>query len=217
MTTLPVPSRRSAVLIGFSKRQVWTRPNLTPPSLKCLTTCGHVCVNLSLPCNQESCVNYSLTLEGARLALWSFSYTYPKNFSILVAQPFLYHTVVSQMESAIRARSVGLPYYHFTFSFTHDSLLMPLLNVLHLPQDEWPPYATRLVFELWRKKGTLANEKDPYYLRILLNGQSLTHKLTHINKEHFVVDRELVHYPAWVATVTSGPYRDVPSYKKACT
>lgn len=178
---------------------------------------SRLCHNLSLPCNRETCVNYSLALEGGRLAQWSFANSHPLNSSILTAQPFLYHTVLSEMESAIHSGAGGLPYYRFTFSFSHDSLLTPLLNVLSLPQNEWVPYASRLVFELWRKKGALRNEDDSYYVRLLFNGQSLTHRLVHIDESYFAVEQELVSYPAWVETLVSGPYRDIQLYKEVCS
>ena len=65
----------------------------------------------------------------------------------------------------------------------HDSTVTPLLINLGVhDQKRWTPYATRVVFELWRDT-LLDSSKQPdsidnFYFRVLVNGKVVTSKMT---------------------------------------
>lgn len=75
----------------------------------------------------------------------------------------------------------------------HDTVIAPVLAALGLYEDElcvWPPYASRIVFELWQRKGqTKSKSKDldgagsgsdpslSLSVRVIFNGQDLTHRI----------------------------------------
>ena len=73
----------------------------------------------------------------------------------------------------------------------HDTVIAPVLAALGLYEDElcvWPPYASRIVFELWQKKGRSKDLEGPgagsgsdpslsLSVRVIFNGQDLTHRI----------------------------------------
>eukprot|EP00794_Sanderia_malayensis_P015145 gene15145-16702_t len=68
----------------------------------------------------------------------------------------------------------------------HDTVLVPLLAVLGVHDGKWPPYASRIVFELWESKtnhnpgiagSDLYQKFQGYYLRVIYNGKPLTGKV----------------------------------------
>jgi hypothetical protein len=66
----------------------------------------------------------------------------------------------------------------------HDTVIAPVLAGLGIYKDElcgWPPYASRIVFELLRPEGavqSMENEKEvSYHARVIYNGKDLTHQI----------------------------------------
>ena len=69
----------------------------------------------------------------------------------------------------------------------HDTVIAPVLAALGLYEGElcvWPPYASRIVFELWQKKGRSkdldgagSGSDHSLSVRVIFNGQDLTHRI----------------------------------------
>ena len=68
----------------------------------------------------------------------------------------------------------------------HDTIISPLLSMLGVHNWRWPPYASRLVFELWKDTNGVENRGggakllskfDNYFIRVLYNGIDLTSKV----------------------------------------
>ena len=67
----------------------------------------------------------------------------------------------------------------------HDTVILPLLVLLGVHDDKWPPYASRVIFELWHNANGMKNPKEDEmyptfqnrYIRILYNGKPLTSKV----------------------------------------
>ncbi|GFN74270.1 acid phosphatase-like 2 [Plakobranchus ocellatus] len=57
----------------------------------------------------------------------------------------------------------------------HDNTLTPLIAALGLTDTVWPGYATRLVFELYRRKWS-SSGKAQHFVRVLLNGKPVTYE-----------------------------------------
>ena len=55
----------------------------------------------------------------------------------------------------------------------HDNTLTPLITALGLEEAVWPGYATRLVFELYKRAST-PDVRAQHFVRILLNGKPVT-------------------------------------------
>lgn len=87
-----------------------------------------------------------------------------KKFSTLLMQPLLLK--ISSLFNEIVDSKSNLK---FSLHSGHDTTISPLLEALGIHDGVWPPYASRINFELYR------NKKSPsYYLRILYNGKDLT-------------------------------------------
>lgn len=91
----------------------------------------------------------------------------------------------------------------------HDTIISPLLNVLGIHDWRWPPYASRLVFELWKdtdgaqkraRDSTLLSKFDNYFIRVLYNGEDLTSKVEFCKGQ--LVQNQLCPVSAFVKVVS---------------
>ncbi len=166
-----------------------------------------------LPCLREDgpCVPYSQALELFQYADWVWANGHPLMSSIIATMPLLNHSVLTPMERIMDSfqQHNSLPgSYRFMVSLTHDDTITKLLTNLGVGVREWIPYATRIVFELWRKKTT-----NEYKVRILLNGEVVTEQIECWSEG---MNRELVPYIALKEFLLSGKYRNLMSYNKIC-
>ncbi|XP_067951095.1 2-phosphoxylose phosphatase 1-like [Watersipora subatra] len=63
----------------------------------------------------------------------------------------------------------------FSVYAAHDVTIKPLFLALELPLNQWPPYASRVMFELYRP--TVDADTEEFLLKIIYNGQDLTRLL----------------------------------------
>lgn len=171
-----------------------------------------MCHNLALPCGQQGCPSATFLLEGARAAHRAFNNMYSNKLSIVKTQAYLSNTVIGGMEQVVHSHS----YIKLLLSFAHDSVLTPLLNSLGVGQQVWIPYASRIVMELWRDRNGPADDDNVYYVRLLLNGVSITHKLPGVPPTEFHANSQLISYAEWRRRLLTGPARELSSYKKIC-
>lgn len=144
----------------------------------------HVCHQMALPCNERNkCVDQSfikkiwnvLDSDGTKFKSQSKSYV---KFAHLVLHPLL-SEILKRMKDNILLKDSQ----KFVLYSGHDITLSPLAVVLGLHSDgKWPPYASRIVFELYTK----VHGKNPSqgYIRVLYNGKDRTKHLTFCNKLH---------------------------------
>ena len=141
-----------------------------------------------LPCTKDDqCVDCGLGKIMFDFADWTWTKKYPPNSSYLAILPFLRHSLMDTMDSAIF--DMRRKTYKFLLTFTHDSTLLLLFQALGLPVREWTPYASRIVFELWKTSDT--HQAPHFYVRVLLNGRIVTRKLPYAH------GGELVDFATW--------------------
>ncbi len=71
---------------------------------------------------------------------------------------------------------------HLTIYSGHDTVIAPVLAALGVYNKfcSWPPYASRVVFELWKNNRKLSRSRTgmesirDYYVRVLYNGNDVT-------------------------------------------
>lgn len=193
---------------------------------------GLVCHKLPLPCRDGMCLNESMISQGAKSVNWLFPQRHLLPSSILAIQPFLVHSVINEIDIAIiNNAAVGDTNQQYSgittqkpfkllFNFGHDSTITSLLGTLGITVDEWVPFASRIIIEVWRKNSpgqSSATQPPPYYIRILFNGRSLMDRLSkHYQPIETELDGELVLYDTWKNRMTSGPYRSVDDYHRKC-
>nr|XP_057936750.1 2-phosphoxylose phosphatase 1 isoform X1 [Doryrhamphus excisus] len=118
-----------------------------------------------------------------------------RKYAILAMYPYLNRTA-SRMERVAKAAAGRQPPRArddvFTLSSAHDVTMAPLLSALGLEKARFPPFAARLVFELWKSpsvaqgeqkkrqtKGERIKTRDGgFFIRLLYNGEDVTFHTT---------------------------------------
>ena len=172
-----------------------------------------------LPCHGDKCVDFPYALKLFDYNDWNWSHKLPRNSSTVRLLPFLRHSVLEPMLKVAARDTINSnagdedPYsFKFMLTLSHDDTLMMLLNALGYRLDKWIPYASRITFELWRKK----NFSEHYmYVRILFNGETITGK-TLPGKGAATLKGELISLENWREFLTTGQFRDLATYNKVC-
>lgn len=95
----------------------------------------------------------------------------------------------------------------------HDTIISPLLSLLSIHDWRWPPYASRVVFELWRdtdrtesktKRSNHLSKFEGYFIRVLYNGEPLTSKVNICQGS--LVDNQLCPVSAFVKYVADDQF-----------
>lgn len=127
-----------------------------------------ICHNMKLPCNAEGeCVTKEDVEKIYVDGNWENKFRYGY---VDIARLMVGHFANELRDSMAQGNKMGYPRYAL-FS-GHDDTLTPLLAGLGISVDIWPPYASNLVFELWRAKGTMPAEMK-LFVRAVYNGEVL--------------------------------------------
>ena len=117
-----------------------------------------------------------MAAKAMHFATWAFA----KNFTGIA--DVASHPMLIQ----IAKRMVNKPQHKSSLKFVlysgHDSTVTPLLINLGVhDRTRWTPYATRVVFELWRDtlldSSKQSGSVDNFYFRVLVNGKVVTSKM----------------------------------------
>lgn len=164
-----------------------------------------------LPCNERGeCVDYTFAKQLAVAGDWTYEHKHPRNSSFLLLLPFLKHSIIDVMENVVHGE---WPAYKVMLTFTHDDVIAKLRSILGIPTLEWVPYASRLVFELWRTRGS---EPD-YYVRMLFNGETITNTIrlpserTSFEQRHNLILLQTLH-----DHILTDKLADVRTYHNLC-
>jgi hypothetical protein len=142
---------------------------------------GH-CHGLDLPCSslgQGLCMDSALAAKVAVQADRHYCSRYDgeeggREGTQLAIFPFL-KEVISRLNASasevVTGTMVDAP--PFVLYSGHDTVVAPLLSALGAYDCRWPPYASRVVFELWKDVETTS-----VFVRLLFNGKPLTHLIT---------------------------------------
>lgn len=109
-------------------------------------------------------------------------------YLLLLRQPQLTHVVscifsvqiVSRLRTAASLPADSPDAVKLTLLSGHDTVIAPVLASLGLYTNGlcvWPPYASRIVFELWEpsvSSSTSSSPSDDFYVRVLYNGEDRT-------------------------------------------
>ncbi|CAH1240690.1 PXYLP1 [Branchiostoma lanceolatum] len=132
----------------------------------------HLCHKIDLPCGGKTCLKMKQFetlikhfMENNRMRAEEGVFA---SYAALEMNPML-SDIVSSMER-FAAGEDGV--HKFVLYSGHDVTVSPLLYALGIPETKWCPYATRVVFELWRASAGVAR-----YVRVLYNGVNVTDQL----------------------------------------
>lgn len=165
-----------------------------------------------LPCYRDQCIDFPYALKLFNYSDWNWSHKLPYNSSLVHLLPFLRHSILEPMKKRV---SDDTEEDSFTFKFmvtlSHDDTMMMLLNAVGYRLDAWIPYASRVVFELWR------NYKLEHFVRVLFNGEVISNRtLPGKDEGTSVGNGELIKLEKWSDFITTGPFRDVNTYNRVC-
>jgi hypothetical protein len=98
----------------------------------------------------------------------------------------------------------------------HESSIIPLLISLGIYEQRWIPYASRLIFEYWRKTSNETKKSQRQYIRVLFNGKVVTQKLTFC-KEKVIQGGELCPLEEFLAWLGGGEFEETQRrYERMC-
>ena len=165
-----------------------------------------------MPCYRGHCIDYPYALKLFNYSDWNWSHKLPYNSSLVRLLPFLRHSVLEPMKKRILDDSEEDPFtFKFMLTLSHDDAIIMLLNALGYRLDVWIPYASRVVFELWR------NYKLEYFVRVLFNGEVISDRTLAGRDEGATIGNgELIKFERWSDFITTGPLRDVDAYNQVC-
>lgn len=128
-----------------------------------------ICHDMKLPCNADGeCVTNDdmekIYVDGN----WENKFRYGY---VDIARLMIGHFANEIRDSMLQGNLMGYPRY-VLFS-GHDDTLTPLLAGLGISVDIWPPYASNLVFELWRTRDSSPSEMK-LFVRVVYNGDVQT-------------------------------------------
>ena len=147
-----------------------------------------------LPCSKDECVSYEFGNDLFAYVDWTYATKFPLNSAVIT---FHFRNNVADKSHLFNR--------NFMLSVAHDSTILQVLNAIRLPiVHDWIPYASRLVFELWKEK-----DQPKHFVRILYNGQPITQL-----RDDF--QHELVEFSEWKNSLTTGNYRNIDSYNSVC-
>ena len=139
--------------------------------------------------------------EAMHFATWAFAENYT-GIADVATHPMLIQIAKRMVNKSQRKSSLKFVLYS-----GHDSTVTPLLINLGVhDRRRWTPYATRVVFELWRD--TLIDSSmqpdsiENFYFRVLVNGEVVTSKMKFCGDA--LVDEELCPVQELVSWLSNG-------------
>ncbi|KAJ9455928.1 hypothetical protein DIPPA_22729 [Diplonema papillatum] len=128
------------------------------------------CHGHPLPCGNGGCLTAATAAEILRAADEFYCERYSgdaggRESARMAMYPFLLYILDGLQAMADRRTNATTRLF-----FGHDSIVAPLLSALGAFDCRWPPYASRVVFELWELREVMM-------VRLLYNGLPVTHKV----------------------------------------
>ena len=172
----------------------------------------HYCHHLLLPHRSNQCIQpwavadiYDAVNEHGR------DQHLDKNLLKIVRlklQPLLYE-IAHRMNSQLSGQSQ----LKFVLYSGHDSTIEPLANALGFSSGDWPRYAARIVFELYKKQND-----DSGYIRVLYDGKPVTDQVIFCQPNLADAKTSLCRLQYFLDFVDHGNIKDLnaDSYDKAC-
>jgi len=121
-----------------------------------------LCHNMSLPCRDGNCV----TMEDLQIvhdgANFEMTYQYASDEIARLSVGTFLHELRDLLVGDQRSK-MSPPYALY---LGHDFTIAQIFQAFHLGIDIWPPYASHMIFELWKE--VVGNKKA---IRVLYNGE----------------------------------------------
>ncbi|XP_077579500.1 2-phosphoxylose phosphatase 1 isoform X2 [Stigmatopora nigra] len=206
----------------------------------------HLCHNISFPCvfskdrSTKRCLSTTQFAVIRRQQLDDeidrTKVGFYRKFAILAMYPYLNRTANKMERVAKVAAGTWKPRAGgeevFTLSSAHDVTMAPLLSALGLEKARFPPFAARLVFEMWEStsvkqgqldqkagKGERSKLKDgPFFIRLLYNQEDVTYQTAFCSSSFRSTSQPLCSLKKFLSFVRRDMFNVVnaTSYREAC-
>ena len=128
-----------------------------------------LCHGQGIPSTSEVKIPYSLVKQAFQ---FSHLYNSLSHSSIAELQSLSLLSQIGQQVLSIFVQ--GSHVNKLVIYSGHDSMITPFLQMLNIYDGKWPPYASRVVIEIYKKDGHIGSIKDRIdstYFRVLYNGK----------------------------------------------
>ncbi|ORY02207.1 phosphoglycerate mutase-like protein [Basidiobolus meristosporus CBS 931.73] len=140
-------------------------PNRTMVSYMDSMRCRQ-CHQKPLPCRGGECVTKRMTDDLFRLVDKEYAYTHRDAELADKANAVVVGWIMRNILSGIQLTRHSEAKAKFEIFSGHDDTIFGLLGLLKAKDMRWPPFASNIIFELWR------NHKN-YFVRVIYNGEVL--------------------------------------------
>jgi len=141
---------------------------------------ARACHNMQLPCAEENCsYNTNILTQINNNADFEYSYLFSKGEHskkyLKVGIGYFLREIINNMGNTVGSkhdRNISNTPSFYIFS-AHDNSVAPIMGALGVEPMEWPPYASNLIFELWKDDESNSDSVNfnDYVVRIIYNGE----------------------------------------------
>ena len=122
------------------------------------------CHQLPLPCGNGGCLTYKAAAEVLNAADRFYCTRFSGSEGGKVASRVSMYPFLHVVSGGLQAAADGESNFQMRFYFGHDTVIAPLLAALDAFDCKWPPYASRVAFELWLTEAKEHHVCHPYPL-----------------------------------------------------
>ncbi|ORX78455.1 phosphoglycerate mutase-like protein [Anaeromyces robustus] len=141
---------------------------------------ARACHNMKLPCVEENCKYTTEMLQQINdNADFEYGYIFSKaehsKKYLTVGIGYFLREIINNMGSTVGSkhdRDLSKTPSFYIFS-AHDNSVAPIMGALGVEPMEWPPYASNLIFELWKDNDSNIDSVNfnDYVVRVIYNGE----------------------------------------------
>ena len=111
------------------------------------------CHQQPLPCGHDGCLTPRLATDVLRAADRFYCERFSGEDGGAESARLSMYPFLEKLSSELQWMADGKSKHRVRLYFGHDTVVAPLLSALDAFDCVWPPYASRVVFELWKDKG----------------------------------------------------------------
>jgi len=152
---------------------------------------ARACNNMILPCKEENCYYNSEILQQINSnADFEYGYIFSKakhsKRYLKIGIGYMLREIINNMGSTVGSKHdrdlSNTPSFYILSS--HDNSVAPILGALGVIPMEWPPYASNLIFELWKDNDSNKDSVNfnDYVVRVIYNGEVIKTNWCDFNK-----------------------------------
>jgi len=152
---------------------------------------ARACHNMILPCTEENCYyNNEILQQINNIADFEYGYIFSKGKHskkyLKAGIGYMLREIINNMGSTVGSKHdrdlTNTPSFYVLSC--HDNTVAPLLGALGVIPMEWPPYASNLIFELWKDNESSMDSVNfgDYVVRVIYNGKVIKTNWCDFNK-----------------------------------